>query len=71
MNRKKLTFSHFHSMTSLIITIGGALSVIIGLIGIVNFIQFGIDKHYYAAKRICYAPKYWHDRQTAQTDVVL
>ena len=29
----------FNSMTSLIITIGGALSVIIGLIGIVNFIN--------------------------------
>ena len=32
-------FSLLNSMTSLIITIGGALSVIIGLIGIVNFIN--------------------------------
>ena len=36
---KETYVQSFHSMTSLIITIGGALSVIIGLIGIVNFIN--------------------------------
>ena len=36
---KETYVQSFNSMTSLIITIGGALSVIIGLIGIVNFIN--------------------------------
>ena len=36
---KETYINSFNGMTSLIITIGGALSVIIGLIGIVNFIN--------------------------------
>ena len=36
---KETYINSFNGMTSLIITIGGALSIIIGLIGIVNFIN--------------------------------
>ena len=57
---KQTYVNSFHDLTSMIITIGGALSVIIGLIGITNFINSMLTS-IITRKRICYATKHRYD----------
>ena len=62
--------SSFDDLTSLIITIGGALSIIIGIIGIANFVN-SVLTSVITRKRICHAAKHWHDRETVKAYALL
>ena len=63
---KQTYVNSFHDLTSLIITIGAALSVIIGLIGITNFINSMLTSIITRKKRVCYATKHRYDWKTVE-----